>query len=112
MRRGLRLLFSRDARALHGHNHDHNCSFTCIEYVKQNAKKIATQSLGTGTSIVCLFCFYVVLVFKIVEQAVERVARVRRRGDEIAKEPYIANNTVVQVERHRPFRGATSDVAQ
>ena len=35
------LAFSRDARALHGHNHDHNCSFTCIKYVKQTAKKIA-----------------------------------------------------------------------
>ena len=26
------LAFCRDARALHGHNHDHNCSFTCIKY--------------------------------------------------------------------------------
>ena len=69
------LAFSRDARALHGHNHDHNCSFTCIKYVKQNAKKIAEKSLGTGTNIVCRFFFYVVLVFKIVEEAIERVVR-------------------------------------
>lgn len=77
------LAFSRDARALHGHNHDHNCSFTCIKYVKQNAKKIATKSLDTGTNIVCRFFFYVVLVFKIVEEAIERVVRVRRRGNRI-----------------------------
>ena len=56
------LAFSRDARALHGHNHDHNCSFTCIKYVKQNAKKIAEKSLDTGMNIVCRFFFYVVLV--------------------------------------------------
>ena len=49
------LAFSRDARALHGHNHDHNCSFTCIKYVKQKAREIATQSLHTGTNIVCRF---------------------------------------------------------
>ena len=52
------------------------------------------------------------------EQAVERVVRVRRRGKEIIKEPYIANSNThnelgrVQVERHTPFRGPTSDVSQ
>ena len=56
------LAFGRDFRALHGHNHDHNCSFTCIKYVKHKAKKTAEQSLETGTNIVCRFFFYVVLV--------------------------------------------------
>ena len=62
--------------------------------------------------------FYVVLVFKIVEDAVERVVRVRRRGKEIVREAYIASSNVhnelgrAQVERHTPFRGATSDVGQ
>ena len=66
----------------------------------------------------CRFFFYVVLVFHVVEQAVERVVRVRRRGKEIIKEPYIANSNThnelgrVQVERHTPFRGPTSDVSQ
>jgi len=110
--------FSRDARALHGHNHDHNCSFTCIKYVKSSAKKMAEKSLDTGMNIVCRFFFYVVLVFKIVEEAVERVVRIRRRGKEIITEPYVANSNEhnelgrVQVERHTPFRGATSDVGQ
>ena len=84
--------FSRDARALHGHNHDHNCSFTCIKYVKSSAKKMAETSLDTGMNIVCRFFFYVVLVFKIVEEAVERVVRIRRRGKEIITEPYVANS--------------------
>lgn len=112
------LAFSRDARALQGHNHNHNCSFTCIKYVKQNAKKIAEKSLHTGTNIVCRFFFYVILVFKIVEGAVERVVRLRRRGKEIIEEPYVANSNVhneigrVQVERRTPFRGATTDVGQ
>ena len=56
------LAFGRDARALHGHNHDHNCSFTCIKYVTQKAKQNAEQSLNTGMNIVCRFFFYVVLV--------------------------------------------------
>ena len=60
------LVFSRDARALHGHNHDDNCSFTCIKYVKQNAKKIAQKSLETGTNIACRFFFYLVLVLSLI----------------------------------------------
>ena len=112
------LAFGRDARALHGHNHDHNCSFTCIKYVKQSAKNIAKESLETGHNIVCRFFFYVVLVFKVVQEAVERVARVRRRGKGIVTQPYIATSNErnelgrVQVERHTPFRGATSDMGQ
>ena len=55
------LAFCRDSRALHGHNHDHNCGFTCIKYIKQKAKNIAEKSLDTGTNIVCRFFFYTVL---------------------------------------------------
>ena len=47
--------FSRAARALHGLNHDHNCSFTCVKYAKQNAKQIAEKGLGAATNIVCRF---------------------------------------------------------
>ena len=112
------LSFCRDARALHGHNHDHSCSFTCIKYVKDNAKSIAKESMGTMTNIVCRFFFYVVLVFTIIEDGVERVKQVRRRGKELIKKPYVASINVrnelgrVQVERHTPFRGATADVGQ
>ena len=112
------LAFSRDFRALHGHNHDHNCSFTCIKYVKQNAKKIAEKAVGSVVNIVCRFFFYVVLAFTILEEGMERVVRVRRRGKHRVAEPYIANTNVhnelgrAQVERRTPFRGATSDVGQ
>ena len=37
--------FARDVRALHGHNHDHNCNFTCVKYVKQAAKKVAAAKI-------------------------------------------------------------------
>ena len=92
--------------------------FTCVKYVKQNAKQIAEKGLGAATNIVCRFFFYVVLVFKIVEGAIERVVRVRRRGKKLVAEPYVANSNVhnelgrVQVERHTPFRGSSTDVGQ
>ena len=47
------LSFARDVRALHGHNHDHNCSFACVKYVKQAVKKVADAGLNTLTNIVC-----------------------------------------------------------
>ena len=102
---------------MHGHNHEHNCSVTCVKYVKQNDNQNAEKGLGAATNIACLrVC--AVLVFKIVEGAIERVVRVRRRGKKLVAEPYVANSNVhnelgrVQVERHTPFRGATSDVGQ
>ena len=110
--------FSRDDRALHGHNHDHNCSFTCVKYVKQNAKQIAEKGLGTSTNIVCRFFFYVYACARSRGGAVERVVRLRRRGKELVKKPYVASTNVhnefgrVRVERHTPFRGSITDVGQ
>ena len=112
------LSFARDVRALHGHNHDHNCSFTCVKYVKQAAKKMAEASLNTGMNIVCRFFFFVVLLFKVLEGGVEVVRRVRRRGKRLVTKPFVAYTNErnelgrVQVERHTPFRGATADVGQ
>ena len=66
----------------------------------------------------CRFFFFVVLVFRIIEAGVERVTRVRRRGKQLIKEAHVAITNVqneigrAQVERHTPFRGATSDVGQ
>ena len=112
------LSFARDTRALHCHNHDHNCSFTCIKYVKQKAKKVAETGLNAVTNIVCRFFFFVTLVFKVLEDGVERVRRVRRRGKTRVLQPFVASTNEhnelgrVQVERHTPFRGATTDVGQ
>ena len=110
--------FARDVRALHGHNHDHNCSFTCVKCVKQATKKMVEAALNTGTDIVCHFFFYIVLVFKVLEAGVERVRRVRRRGKGLVTKPFVANTNErnelgrVLVERHTPFRGVTTDVGQ
>ena len=110
--------FCVDARALHGHNHDHNCSFTCIKYAKAGAKKVAEGSLGTEQNIVCRFNYYVVKVFQVIEDCVAKVVRVRRQGKDIIAEPYIADTNAhnelgrVQVVRLTPFRGPTSDVGQ
>ena len=53
-----------------------------------------------------------------ITEAGERLARVRRRGKDLVRAPYIATTNEhnelfrVQVERRTPFRGSTSDVAQ
>ena len=70
------------------------------------------------TKIVCRFLFYVVLVFTIIEEGIGRAKQAHRRGKGPIKKPYVASTNArnevgrVQVERHTPFRGATSDVAQ
>ena len=112
------LAFCRDARALHGHNHDHNCSFTCVKYAKPSAKKLAEESTGTERNIVCRFNYFVVKVFEVVSEGVTKIKRLRRRGKELVPTPYIANNNDagefgrVQVLRLTPFRGPTTDVGQ
>ena len=112
------LSFARDTRALHCHNHDHNCSFTCIKYVKQKAKQVAQSHLDQISNIVCRFFFFVNLVFRVLVDGVEKVRRIRRRGKPRVFTPFVAStnehNEVgrVQVERHTPFRGATTDFGQ
>jgi hypothetical protein len=112
------LSHARDTRALHCHNHDHNCSFTCIKYVKDKAKKLAESHLDQVTNIVCRFFFFVCLVFNVMVDGVEKVKRIRRRGKARVFEPFVASTNEhnelgrVQVERHTPFRGATTDFGQ
>ena len=112
------ICFSRDHRALHCHNHDHNCSFTCIKYVKAKAKKTAEAGLQTATNIVCRFFFFITLTFNLLIDGVEQIRRVRRRGKLRILTPFVASTNQhnelgrVQVERHTPFRGPTSDVGQ
>ena len=119
------LCFARDMRALHGHNHDHNCSFTCVKYVKQAAKKLASNSAAAAartaeafTNIVCRFYFYATIIFNVVEDGVEKVKKVRRRGKLLVATPFVASTNEhnelgrAQVERHTPFRSSTTDVGQ
>eukprot|EP00973_Karenia_brevis_P048428 6720271-Karenia_brevis.AAC.1 len=58
------LCHARDARALMVHNHDHNCSFTCVKKVQSREKNTNAQDSGTLHHIVCRFLFYTSLVFK------------------------------------------------
>ena len=110
--------FTRDARALHGHNHDHNCSFTCVKYVQKAAEKLAEAAIGTTASIVCRFFFFVALTFTVIEAGIQRVRRARRRGEKLVHGARIAaandHNELgrVQVVRRAPFRSPTSDVGQ
>ena len=112
------LAFCRDTRALHCHNHDHNCSFTCVKYTKASAKKLAEESVGTERNIVCRFNYFVVKVFEVVSEGVTRIKRLRRRGKELVSTPYIADSNDAgelgraQVLRLTPFRGPTTDVGQ
>ena len=61
---------------------------------------------------------HVTLVFMVMVDGVERLRRVRRRGKELISKPFVATTNErnelgrVQVERHTPFRGATTDVGQ
>jgi hypothetical protein len=112
------LSHARDTRALHCHNHDHNCSFTCIKYVKNDAKAVAGSHLDQVHNIVCRFFFFVCLVFQVLVDGVEKVTRIRRRGKARVFEAFVASTNErnelgrVEVERHIPFRGATTDFGQ
>ena len=43
--------------------------------MKESATSIAKESMGTMTNIVCRFFFYVVLVFTIIEEGTDELAR-------------------------------------
>ena len=55
------LSFCRDFRALHQFNHDHDCTSTCIKYVKKG-KEAAEQALKKGWVVACRF-FFSILCF-------------------------------------------------
>ena len=50
------LSFSRDFRALHGHNHDHNCSFTCIQYVNRAPRRSLIIPLVLSPTLCVVSC--------------------------------------------------------
>ena len=56
------LSFCRDFRALHQFNHDHDCTSTCIKYVKKG-KEAAEDALKKGWVVACRFFFFHVVVF-------------------------------------------------
>ena len=111
--------FCRDFRALHQFNHDHDCTSTCIKYVKKG-KDIAEDALRKGWTVACRFFYYHVVVFTYMCNLAGKVVtkRIRRRGKKLVDEAYIATTNQhgelfkAIVRRDTPFRSATSDVAQ
>ena len=113
------LSFCRDFRALHQLNHDHDCTNTCIKYVKKG-KESAEKALKKGWTIACRFFFYHVLTLTYMcAEAKKMITKAfRRRGKKLVQAAHIASTNEhgelfrVRVKRDTPFRSATSDVGQ
>ena len=111
------LSFVRDFRALHQFNHDHDCTSTCIKYIKKGIEN-AKQAVQQGKSVACRFFFFVIRVFTFTEDGVQITKRIRRKGKELVTEPRIATTNAhnelgrVLVQRDTPFRSPSSDFGQ
>jgi hypothetical protein len=112
------LSFVRDVRALHQLNHDHDCTSTCIKYIKKTSKGTMEQAMKAGKAVACRFYFFFIVVLTVISNGVSTVKKIRRRGKQLVSQAYIATTNVrnefgrVVVRRDRPFRSATNDVAQ
>ena len=114
------LSFTRDFRALHQLNHDHDCTSTCIKYVHKKGKENAEAALKSGRVVSCRFNFYHILEFVYYCSTLMRTItkRIRRRGKQPVAVAYIASTNEHNefckpvLERTTPFRSASSDVSQ
>ena len=81
------LSYSRDFRALHQFNHDHDCTSTCIKYVAKQCRDAAQDALRKGKVVACRFFFFHILVFTYVSDVLTGMSetitkRIRRGGGE------------------------------
>ena len=103
--------FGRDVRFLHSHNHDHNCSSTCVKNVKIRSKMEKAKMLKNNRAPPCRFEFYHIVNIEIDGKN----TKIRRRGKEIVRHPFINNTTArnqlgsVVLERPHPFRSPSTD---
>ena len=103
--------FGRDVRFLHSHNHDHNCSGTCVKNVKNKSKMEVTKLLKPNRAPPCRFEFYHIVNLEIQSKP----TKIRRRGKEIVLNPSISSTTTrnqlgsVALERPHPFRSPSTD---
>lgn len=103
--------FGEDARFLHHHNHDHNCSGTCVKNVKDKTKEDLAKTLKGNRVQPCRFKFY----HEYQVSRGDKVVKVRRRGKDIVGEPFIVSSAArnqlgsVALERPHPFRSASTD---
>ena len=113
------LSYCRDFRALHQFNHDHDCTHTCIKYLKNQCKEAAENAIRKGKVVLCRFFFFHIKVFSVDDEAGNPTTkRIRRRGKALVEEPYIAitneRNEFCKpiLQRDTPFRSASTDVGQ
>ena len=103
--------FGLDVRFLHHHNHDHDCSSTCVKNVKKKTKQELAKMLKASRAPPCRFEFWHIVLL----QLHNKVQRIRRRGKELVEAPFIINATArnqfgsVALERPQPFGSASSD---
>ena len=103
--------FGRDVRFLHHHNHDHDCSGTCVKNVKKKTAEQLANLLKANRAPPCRFEFYHIVCLIILTKRMV----IRRRGKEIVQQPHILSLTsrnqlgLVALERPQPFRSASSD---
>ena len=103
--------FGKDVRYLHHHNHDHDCSSTCVKNVKKKTQEELAKMLKANRAPPCRFEFWHVVEM----QVLNKTKRVRRRGKELVQVPFISNATdrnrfgSVALERQHPFTSASSD---
>ena len=104
--------FGRDAFDNHCSNHEHDCTETCIKYVKKKLE--AKESLRSNKVPSCRFWFFRIKKLNLTGQC----KAVRRRGKPLVAEPFIEESDDrnqqcrCQVKRLQPFRSASNDVAQ
>ena len=105
--------YGQDVFNNHCTNHNHDCTATCVKYVKQKLE--AKQSLRSHRVPSCRFWYFRVVTMKD-EQGREK--RKRRRGKPLVSEPHIEETDGrnqqfrCQLRREHPFRSTSNDVAQ
>ena len=93
-------------------NHEHDCTETCVKYVKKKLE--AKESLRSNRTPSCRFLFFRIKQLRLGA----RIKRVRRRGKPLVRTPFIDfsddrnQRCRCQVKRDQPFRSSSNDVSQ
>ena len=100
--------FGHDSFNNHCTNHEHNCTETCVKYVKQKLE--AKLSLRSNKVPSCRFWYFRVKKLKL--------KRVRRRGKPLVSSPHVEETDDrnqqfrCQLKRGHPLRSTSNDVCQ
>ncbi len=93
-------------------NHEHDCTETCVKYVKKKLE--AKESLRSKKTPSCRFWFFGIKQLRLGA----RIKRTRRRGKPLVRTPFIDfsddrnQRCRCQVRRDQPFRSSSNDVSQ